>query len=541
MTEVNSPLNLEAAPAARMRWTAAKALALWAVLVVALLPVIWTDHYNGDEFHFLTQVKRMVAGEVPTRDFFEFVMPGSLLMTAAWFKLTGVSLLAARVLQLGLVVALALAYGWLGRALGLGRGLAALVPVVVLGVFYTWHPEYAHHWFAQAGVAATLVALWAALGSRKDLAWVGVGAAVGLTYVMQQLAGGALLAGMGLGALWVAWRQGWGWGVTLRRAGLFLAGAAAPLLALAGYFALNGTLGQAVWMTHVWALGHYRSLGNHNDVAYMTDLSWMLSPRRIWINLVYWYAGLSVYLFTALLPVAALVGGGAWLLGRKEAGDRATAFLGVLVLTCGLLFLASIRGRADLTHVMYMATPAVLLLACAIAAWQRHLANMAGTGLMRGLPAVLLAGVVACQLYMEAMEFRLAPGSVLSTQTPDARITSREAFRALRPMVSPGDTILAINGAAEATIFYFYLAPNATRYTTWVAPEDGYTTPEQFQEIQDSVTARRPRLILYPHRTRERADHLVGRFFPEYRYAATLPFPEDVPWVTPRQVFVYTR
>lgn len=501
-----------------------------------LMPFVWSDHFNGDEFHFLAQVKRIVAGEVPTRDFFEFVMPGSLLLTAAWFKLTGPSLLAARLLQGGLVAALALVYLRLGRRLGLSRGIAALPPALLLGVFYAWHPAYSHHWFGQVGVGAALLAAWWALGRERPAAWAVVGAAVGATYLMQQMTGLALLAGVGLWALWVAWRQAWGWRMTARRAGLFLLGVAGPLVALAGYFAWHGTLAQAVWMTHVWSLSNYRSVGNHNDVAFLTDLSWMLSPRRIWINLPYWYAGLSVYVFTALLPLAALFGGGAWMLGQARANDRRTAFVGVLVTTSGLLFLAATRGRADLTHIMYMAAPATLLLAVAIAESQRRV-----PGLLGRLPLLLAGGVVASQLYMEVQEFRQDPDSILSWKPPDARITEREAFRVLRAQVSPDDRILAINGAAEAAIFYFYLGRNPTRYTSWTTPEDGYTTPEQFREILGAVAASPPKLVLFPHVSPEAPDRFMASYFPAYRRVSSVPFPEDVPWTRTRTVFVYQR
>lgn len=521
-------------PSAPARW-----LAAWALLTVVLLPWCWSDHFNGDEFHFLTQIARITRGEVPMRDFFEFVMPGSLFLTAGLFKLVGPSLLAARVFQTGLVAALAVGYAVLGRSLGLGRGMALLPPALLLGVFYTWQPGFSHHWFGQVGVGVVLLALWRTLGSRHEAAWALVGAAVGLTYVLQQMTGAAVLLGVGLGALWAAWRLEWSPARTVRCAGFFLAGAAVPLALLAGYFLVHGALASAFWMTHIWSLTNYRSAGNHNDVAYLTDLAGMLSPRRLWFNLGYWYAGLGVYLFTAVLPLAGMLAGGAWLLGlgRAPTEARSTTFLGMAVVIGSCLFLAATRGRADLAHVLYVAPIWGLVLASAIARWQRE----PGVGSLRWMPAALAFGVVGCHLMMELTELRRTPESVLNVETPDRRIASREAFQVLRERLAPSDTILAINGAAEATIFYFYLAPNPTRYTSWTFPGDGYTTPAQFQEIVAAVAERQPRLILYPHFTPDLPDRRVGRYFPSYRRVAAVPFPEDVPWVRRRTVFVYER
>lgn len=512
----------------------------WLAIFLALSALAWTSHYNGDEFHFLTQAKQVAAGEVITRDFFEFIMPGTFLLTGGLFAAIGPSLLAGRLLQAAAVAVLALVYWRLGRAIGLGRPLALLPLGLLLGVYYLRNPWFSHHWFGQVGVGLALLAAWWALGRSRHWPWAIIGLGVGATYAFNQMDGAALLAGLGLGALWVSWRQGWGWGVTFRRAGLFLAGAIAPLGAIGLYFLAHGALGDAIWTTHIWSLTHYRSAGNHNDVAYAMDLSWMLSPQRVWFNRPYWYAGLAVILTATLLPLLAAVGGAAWLagLGRRRVPDeRRTAFLGMLVLVAALALLAVTRGRADMMRVMFVSAPAALLVTAAIAGWERRLAAPELGGL-RYLPRWGLALIVLAHGYQFAEGVRRDPGAWFSPTPPDARISGREAFKALAGEVGPADTIMAFNGVAQGTIFYFYLAPNATRFTSWVPGGDGYTTPEQLEEIRRSVQKTRPKLVLVPQIDRAKADAFVERHFAGYRYAREVPYPDDQPG---RFVYVYKR
>ncbi|MFP5504337.1 MAG: hypothetical protein ACLGIN_17765, partial [Candidatus Sericytochromatia bacterium] len=153
----------------------------WLLTFLPLAALAWTSHYNGDEFHFLTQAKQVAAGAVITRDFFEFIMPGTFLLTGGLFALFGPSLLGGRLLQAAAVAVLALIYWRLGRAIGLKGWLAALPVAMLLGVYYLRNPWFSHHWFGQVGVGLGLLAAWWALGRKAHWPWAVVGLAVGAT------------------------------------------------------------------------------------------------------------------------------------------------------------------------------------------------------------------------------------------------------------------------------------------------------------------------------------------------------------------------
>lgn len=49
------------------------------------------QHLNSDESDLLLPAIRILRGEVPYRDFFQFRTPGSFYFMALWFKIFGVS------------------------------------------------------------------------------------------------------------------------------------------------------------------------------------------------------------------------------------------------------------------------------------------------------------------------------------------------------------------------------------------------------------------------------------------------------------------
>src|SRR5437870_5405854 len=75
-------------------------------LVTALLcmPFIRAIFWLGDEGVLLHGADRMLRGSTLYVDFFEFLPPGGFVLTAAWFSLTGVSLLSARTLAILTIV-----------------------------------------------------------------------------------------------------------------------------------------------------------------------------------------------------------------------------------------------------------------------------------------------------------------------------------------------------------------------------------------------------------------------------------------------------
>lgn len=113
-----------------------------AVLLVALgvaLPLPTLFHYQGppmEEGFMLVFPERVLAGDVPNRDFLHLYGPGSLWGLAAWYRIAGTTLAAERVY--GLVQHLGIIFGLFTLALPWGRRIATSVGL--LGVLLVITP-----------------------------------------------------------------------------------------------------------------------------------------------------------------------------------------------------------------------------------------------------------------------------------------------------------------------------------------------------------------------------------------------------------------
>ena len=167
--------------------------------------------------------ERVLAGDVPHRDFLHLYGPGSLWVLAAWYKVLGVSITAERAfgaLQLGGIVfgVMALARPW-GRRVALASGLVGVLltttaigltalawdGAVALALAATWVGLRARRWLTDA---PTTEADEAERRAGRLLVASGVLAGVALLFrpdvvVAVALATVALLAGLG----WNRWRR----------------------------------------------------------------------------------------------------------------------------------------------------------------------------------------------------------------------------------------------------------------------------------------------------------------------------------------------
>ena len=143
-------------------------------LVAALLcaPFYRVVVFLGDEGTLLREAELILHGKRLYVDFFQLVPPGTLVVTAAWFGIAGVSFGSARLLAVLIYVGIACFTYLACRQASRSSALSA-----VLAVAWTMMSEWAslqisHHWFA---TLLSMVALWAALVSleepRRKLLW----------------------------------------------------------------------------------------------------------------------------------------------------------------------------------------------------------------------------------------------------------------------------------------------------------------------------------------------------------------------------------
>jgi hypothetical protein len=151
-----------------------------AAYLTALTPWFYTSRGVQDVGIMVNAAMRILAGQVPYRDFFVFLAPLGPWLTSRWFLLFGHGALSMIALTLGLGVAMALATYALARQLlppatALVCGLAA----TALGITY-WF-TISHQWYATLFLLLSSAAGIRALRrlDRRWLALAGASSAVG--------------------------------------------------------------------------------------------------------------------------------------------------------------------------------------------------------------------------------------------------------------------------------------------------------------------------------------------------------------------------
>jgi len=152
-------------------------------LVTAMLcmPFARAIFWLGDEGVLLHGADRMVRGSTLYVDFFEFLPPGGFVLTAAWFSVTGVSLLSARTLAILIIVGIACFTFLACRQASRNAPLSGLLVIGWIMMSQGFWTEISHHWFT---TLFAMVGAWAALAGleQRALRWpliagVAVGAA----------------------------------------------------------------------------------------------------------------------------------------------------------------------------------------------------------------------------------------------------------------------------------------------------------------------------------------------------------------------------
>src|SRR5262249_9670255 len=125
----------------------------WWVLLVALIaallcvPFFHIIYWLSDEGVLLNGAERLLRGNTLYVDFFEFLPPGGFVLTAAWFKIAGISVGSARSLAILTIVGIAcftyLACRQASKSAPLSAVLATGWVVMSQGIW----TQVSHHWF----------------------------------------------------------------------------------------------------------------------------------------------------------------------------------------------------------------------------------------------------------------------------------------------------------------------------------------------------------------------------------------------------------
>jgi len=220
------------------------------VAAVLCAPFLRMLNWVADEGVLLGAAQRMERGDVPYRDFFEFLPPGGFLIVRLWQALAGGSFVSARLLAVGVVALIAGGICAACRRAGATGPLACVLTLGWVVASQGYWTQLSHHWLTTAlCLPCLLLALPAAADAPRKAGSLAAGLALGTALIVTPTR--AFYAGAAAAVcLWrqdgARWRLGW-----------FGAGAVAPALAAAAWLAAHGALGDALRDTLAFPARHY--------------------------------------------------------------------------------------------------------------------------------------------------------------------------------------------------------------------------------------------------------------------------------------------
>jgi hypothetical protein len=447
-----------------------------------------------DEFILAFDAQRMLDGQVPYRDFFNFIPPGAFYVLAGLFSFVGRgSLTAAR--YAGLFVAVlngALLFAVLDKA-GWRRpqavGMALLYP---LALFPFW-PVFSHHWLVHAACFAFLLLLPPG-GTRPLLQSALLGLLAGLAGMVLQTEGLylALLGGAAM-ALACPGREG------ARRLAAFGLGTAGAIASWLGPLVALGAGREFVRDVILWPGRNYSRPGSDNarllleDVPDRLQALWggAVQPSQGWPHGFVALAGTVLYA-ALLAAVAALPLLAVWALVRALKRKRAEFPLQlaaslVTVLALGLY----LRGRPDWLRTLYLLG---FLGPLWLSSWRRSRPEAPGRWGSRPVTLAAWCLVAAAALFHGRWVWVHRPQAweLLDADRP-ARESPANRFLRVPGRLGPSEAVAAFPEGGEV---YLYGASPAVGYTFFTPLSEGYNDLEDHRRAAEQILKTRARWIL---------------------------------------------
>lgn len=448
-----------------------------AVASLYMLPFLHFAIMGSDEGTLLVEAERIVNGQIYARDFLPGVGPGILYLLAAWFKVFGVSFIAARI-YLSLTL---LATG--GLVLFLSRRLCGdlwLVPCVLLMGTYLGLIccGVSHHFDSNfyALLAVVSMILWRQ--KRTSFLLIIAGVCLGISTLILQQKGVMLLCAI---LAWILIRRKeeprW-FSAVLFVFTSYLATLGAALL----YFYREGALQALIFDDFIAPLRKYESV---NSVTYahglfgdgIFELWSALFRHTAWGNVLSLCLILPDLLIAAL-PLTVL------LLAIRYRSKTGNPEILLLWFTGYALFLSEFQ-RTDMPHLIWGSPILIVLFAHLLDRSRTAVARRAGE--LISISAIFLAicSILVVTLGTRTVIARRGAVAVLERNAPDEL-----AF--LDRKVNPGEDIFVY---PYSPLYYFLSGTrNPTRYSFLLY---GFNTSQQFQEVTRALDENQTRIVVW--------------------------------------------
>lgn len=435
--------------------------------VLYLIPFFRVLWRVGDEGTLVHNAVRVAEGEIPYRDFFEVMAPGTFFALSWFFKLFGAGWAVSRLyLLLG---ALGILLLLLHLAWKLRPGPRALYPAFFyLAISFPKWPAVSHHWDSTLAALASFALFIHWTDKRNTASLAAAGLLAGVTTCFVQQKGVLLFAGYLVLVAWSLYRRP----DMLRSLAGLTAAYSIPGLALVAYFYSVGAASHLFYANVTWPLEKYH---NVNVVPYAYFLGRHFDNAQ--------GAGflLAGFVVLPLIAVAALPGLLAILrlLGRASEAPAQTLPFWV---SGAALWLSELH-RADMPHLIY-GSPVLIVLACYLFERARFRGRTLALWVFTASLAVFAAGNLYTALSAR-IRIETRRGAVYAHQ-PD------EALAHIQSAAPAGSDIFVY----PYYPMYYYLTAtrNPTRYSILMYRMN---SASQFQEVMRSLEAGPTRHVLW--------------------------------------------
>src|SRR5579871_4317806 len=226
--------------------------------IVYFLPFLGVLSHQGDEGTLIAGAVRVAEGQLPFRDFFEAMGPGTFYWLALFFKLLGTTWLATRICLLLTTVGITLALFYLARRLRCGLEIVPVIFFVAVS-YHNWN-AISHHNDSTLCALLSFAAFvfWTEQPRAAMLFLAGAGAGL-TTWIM--LPKGVLLCLSFVLLLAILYRGRTRWRALLTLMGGYVLVVASVL----AWFWRAGGLSNLVYASLLWPLANY---GGTNAVPY---------------------------------------------------------------------------------------------------------------------------------------------------------------------------------------------------------------------------------------------------------------------------------
>jgi hypothetical protein len=459
--------------AVRRAWTSGLLGIALALAAFAYLVAYPRDIGGADESYILYEAKRLWNGDIPYRDFFDFIMPGTFYFYALAYAVAGPTIATARVATALLNAASC------GLTFALARhvaspALAALAAAAfVAGMVPAWN--YAgHHWIATSLSLATAAVVLAQRWRESSRARPGVAGGLAAALVCSHQGRGTWVA------LWLAivvpvlaWaRSQSGWGRRVVRESCWAAlGALVVAVPMLGWAVWRASLHEVINATYTFVVrGYGRANVGKVGWAGSFDLLGLKPDPVTWPWLL--------KAIPALLGVEGLALAGTILgEGLRPHVVRASLFLLAVCTACSVFYFP------DYIHVATIAPFSVIVLA--------GLAQRLGTAIVATRRPALLAAwrlgqvLVAAAVVMKGAANLTGAWARAPVLVPSAFGTLALSEDGARTLGDLQSQFAAVRDAPPRIFGYpsdawLYLALPADNPTPFCLLRAGYNTPEQF-------------------------------------------------------------